>query len=270
MLVSYDRPNPRAWCAPSFTPALGETLLWLGAPDTKRRFTKNDRRALPYVLGYGLLCAPFLYTTFLIDAPGSLWAFLWPLFHGAAAPGSAVLAQVLRGYFWTLFTHSVTLALLCAGIYGLTRHTYHKQCYARRARYYLTDRRVVLALAQKGGMPPFYVEWPLHQLYRVRVIPAWGDVGHLLIGDEMLPDYLVDTGLFRPETARRFAVRLLEGRRAERSTWAYQRYFRYYDDPARYMMLFRVPRAKDTAELIRAAAGRTRVCQTGQMDGPAQ
>ena len=47
MLVLHDRPNPRAWCAPSFTPALGETLLWQGAPDTKRRFTKNDRRALP-------------------------------------------------------------------------------------------------------------------------------------------------------------------------------------------------------------------------------
>ena len=156
------------------------------------------------------------------------------------------------------------------GLHAMAGHIAYKRSYARRARYYLTDRRVVLALAQKGGLPPFYVEWPLHQLYRVRVIPAWGDVGHLLIGDEMLPDYLVDTGLFRPETARRFAVRLLEGRRAERSTWAYQRYFRYYDDPARYMMLFRVPRAKDTAELIRAAAGRTRVCQNGQTDGPAQ
>ena len=262
MLVLHDRPNPRAWCAPSFTPALGETLLWQGAPDTKRRFTKNDRRALPYVLGYGLLCAPFLYTTFLIDAPGSLWAFLWPLFHGAAAPGSAVLAQVLRGYFWTLFTHSVTLALLCAGIYGLTRHTYHKQCYARRARYYLTDRRVVLALSRSYCQPPFYVEWPLHQLYRVRVIPAWGDAGHLLIGDEMLPDYLIDTGLFHPEWEMRFfahyGMRSAPGSRAERSSWIYKHYFRYLDDPARYMMLFRVTRAKDTAELIRAAAGRTR------------
>ena len=247
----------------------GEALLWQGAPDAKRRFTKNDRRALHYVLGYGLLCAPFLYSVFFIHTPGALWTFSAPLFDRTASSGSAIAAQVLSGYLRTLFAHGVTLALLCAGIYGLTRHTYHKQWYARRARFYLTDRRVVLALSRSYGQPPFLIEWPLDKLCRVRVIPVWGDVGHLLIGDETLPDHLIDTGLFHPEWEKRFfmhcGMRMAPGSKAERSPWMYKRYFRYLDDPARYMMLFRVPNAKETAAFILAAAERAR--GAAQTDG---
>ena len=243
----------------------GETLLWQGAPDGNVRFFREDRRALLRRLPLLVFLVPLVSMCDWFP----LHLFLIAPFIGAVKSGWELVMYLGELLFMLVF-YQFPVLFAAVGLHAMAGHIAYKRSYARRARYYLTDRRVVLALAQKGGLPPFYVEWPLHQLYRVRVIPAWGDVGHLLIGDEMLPDYLVDTGLFRPETARRFAVRLLEGRRAERSTWVYQRYFRYYDDPARYMMLFRVPRAKDTAELIRAAAERTRVCQNGQTDGPAQ
>ena len=235
----------------------GETLLWQGAPDGPVRFFREDRRALLRRLPLLVFLVPLvsMYDWF------PLHLFLIAPFIGAVKSGWELVMYLGELLFMLVF-YQFPVLFAAVGLHAMAGHIAYKRSYARRARYYLTDRRVVLALAQKGGLPPFYVEWPLHQLYRVRVIPAWGDAGHLLIGDEMLPDYLIDTGLFHPEWEMRFfahyGMRSAPGSRAERSSWIYKHYFRYLDDPARYMMLFRVPRAKDTAELIRAAAGRTR------------
>ena len=235
----------------------GETLLWQGAPDGNVRFFREDRRALLRRLPFLVFLVPLIvmYCRF------PLHRLLIAPFTGVLRSGRAMLLYTGAVYL-TLAYYLLPVLFAAVGLHAMAGHIAYKRSYARRARYYLTDRRVVLALSRSYCQPPFYVEWPLHQLYRVRVIPAWGDAGHLLIGDEMLPDYLIDTGLFHPEWEMRFfahyGMRSAPGSGAGRSSWIYKHYFRYLDDPARYMMLFRVPRAKDTAELIRAAAGRTR------------
>ena len=124
----------------------GETLLWQGAPDGNVRFFREDRRALLRRLPLLVFLVPLvsMYDWF------PLHLFLIAPFIGAVKSGWELVMYLGELLFMLVF-YQFPVLFAAVGLHAMAGHIAYKRSYARRARYYLTDRRVVLALAQKGA-----------------------------------------------------------------------------------------------------------------------